>query len=161
MWPPLRTLPRREGGPGSGQAEPPAAPAPRGLRAGSAGPARALPVSARGALGPRGGERAPAVLQDVPGLFRAPLDSVPLRVCGGGSGSGGTGGASVQGSGEVRVRLLPPCGGARPRSRRPALTPDCPPQAWQNLWVTEQHFNFLSEIPPTFRILFLHHSRDR
>ncbi|XP_022424099.2 cilia- and flagella-associated protein 46 [Delphinapterus leucas] len=34
-------------------------------------------------------------------------------------------------------------------------------KAWQNLWVTEQHFNFLSEIPPTFRILFLHHSRDR
>ncbi|XP_007452074.1 PREDICTED: tetratricopeptide repeat protein 40 [Lipotes vexillifer] len=34
-------------------------------------------------------------------------------------------------------------------------------KAWQNLRVTEQHFNFLSEIPPTFRILFLHHSRDR
>nr|XP_030688013.1 cilia- and flagella-associated protein 46 [Globicephala melas] len=34
-------------------------------------------------------------------------------------------------------------------------------KAWQNLWVTEQHLNFLSEIPPTFRILFLHHSRDR
>eukprot|EP00070_Physeter_catodon_P030862 XP_028337756.1 cilia- and flagella-associated protein 46 [Physeter catodon] len=34
-------------------------------------------------------------------------------------------------------------------------------KAWQNLRVTEQHFNFLSEIPPTLRILFLHHSRDR
>ncbi|XP_036685221.1 cilia- and flagella-associated protein 46 isoform X2 [Balaenoptera musculus] len=34
-------------------------------------------------------------------------------------------------------------------------------KAWQNLRVTEEHFNFLSEIPPTFRILFLHHSRDR
>ncbi|XP_057591801.1 cilia- and flagella-associated protein 46 [Hippopotamus amphibius kiboko] len=34
-------------------------------------------------------------------------------------------------------------------------------KAWQNLRVTEQHFNLLSEIPPSFRILFLHHSRDR
>nr|XP_058910979.1 cilia- and flagella-associated protein 46 [Kogia breviceps] len=34
-------------------------------------------------------------------------------------------------------------------------------KAWQNLRVTEEHFNFLSEIPATFRILFLHHSRDR
>ncbi|KAB1271379.1 Cilia- and flagella-associated protein 46 [Camelus dromedarius] len=33
--------------------------------------------------------------------------------------------------------------------------------AWQNLRVTEQHFNHLNEVPPTFRILFLHHSRDR
>ncbi|KAM8780319.1 LOW QUALITY PROTEIN: cilia- and flagella-associated protein 46 [Rhynchonycteris naso] len=34
-------------------------------------------------------------------------------------------------------------------------------KAWQNLLVTEQHFNLLNEIPPTFRILFLHHSPDR
>lgn len=34
-------------------------------------------------------------------------------------------------------------------------------QAWQNLQVTKQHFNLLNEIPPTFRILFLHHSPDR
>ncbi|XP_055280347.1 cilia- and flagella-associated protein 46 isoform X2 [Moschus berezovskii] len=34
-------------------------------------------------------------------------------------------------------------------------------QAWQNLWVTEQHFNLLNDIPPTIRIIFLHHSRDR
>ncbi|XP_008581370.1 PREDICTED: tetratricopeptide repeat protein 40, partial [Galeopterus variegatus] len=34
-------------------------------------------------------------------------------------------------------------------------------KAWQNLCVTEQHFDLLSEIPPTFRLLFLHHSRDR
>nr|XP_031529914.1 cilia- and flagella-associated protein 46 [Vicugna pacos] len=34
-------------------------------------------------------------------------------------------------------------------------------KAWQNLRVTEQHFNHLNEVPPTFRILFLHHSRDR
>uniref|UniRef100_H0WN93 Uncharacterized protein n=1 Tax=Otolemur garnettii TaxID=30611 RepID=H0WN93_OTOGA len=34
-------------------------------------------------------------------------------------------------------------------------------KAWQNLCVTEQHFNLLNEIPPMFRILFLHHSRDR
>ncbi|XP_053062995.1 cilia- and flagella-associated protein 46 isoform X3 [Acinonyx jubatus] len=34
-------------------------------------------------------------------------------------------------------------------------------KAWQNLWVTEQHFNHLKEMPPTFRILFLQHGRDR
>ncbi|XP_058527647.1 cilia- and flagella-associated protein 46 [Ochotona princeps] len=34
-------------------------------------------------------------------------------------------------------------------------------KAWQNLCVTEQHFGLLSEIPSTFRLLFLHHSRDR
>uniref|UniRef100_A0A8D0Q223 Cilia and flagella associated protein 46 n=1 Tax=Sus scrofa TaxID=9823 RepID=A0A8D0Q223_PIG len=34
-------------------------------------------------------------------------------------------------------------------------------KAWQNLRVTEQHFNLLNEIPPAFRILFLHHSGDR
>ncbi|XP_054441049.1 cilia- and flagella-associated protein 46 [Pteronotus mesoamericanus] len=34
-------------------------------------------------------------------------------------------------------------------------------KAWQNLQVTEQHFNLLSEVPPTFRVLFLHHSPDR
>ncbi|KAL0616897.1 Cilia- and flagella-associated protein 46 [Plecturocebus cupreus] len=34
-------------------------------------------------------------------------------------------------------------------------------KAWQNLCVTEQHFNLLNEIPPTFRILFLHLSPDR
>ncbi|XP_007935070.1 cilia- and flagella-associated protein 46 [Orycteropus afer afer] len=34
-------------------------------------------------------------------------------------------------------------------------------KAWQNLWVTEQHFNLLNEIPPSFRLIFLHHSRDR
>ncbi|XP_012516129.1 PREDICTED: cilia- and flagella-associated protein 46 [Propithecus coquereli] len=34
-------------------------------------------------------------------------------------------------------------------------------KAWQNLRVTEQHFTFLSEMPPTFRILVLHLSRDR
>ncbi|XP_036907145.1 cilia- and flagella-associated protein 46 [Sturnira hondurensis] len=34
-------------------------------------------------------------------------------------------------------------------------------KAWQNLQVTEQHFNLLSELPPAFRILFLHHSPDR
>lgn len=34
-------------------------------------------------------------------------------------------------------------------------------QAWQNLQVTKQHFNLLNEIPPTFRIIFLHHSPDR
>ncbi|XP_052617131.1 cilia- and flagella-associated protein 46 isoform X5 [Peromyscus californicus insignis] len=34
-------------------------------------------------------------------------------------------------------------------------------RAWQNLCVTEQHFTFLNEIPPMFRILFLQHSRDR
>ncbi|XP_074194762.1 LOW QUALITY PROTEIN: cilia- and flagella-associated protein 46 [Rhinolophus sinicus] len=34
-------------------------------------------------------------------------------------------------------------------------------KAWQNLQVTKQHFNLLNEIPPTFRILFLHHSPDR
>ncbi|XP_004375045.1 cilia- and flagella-associated protein 46 [Trichechus manatus latirostris] len=34
-------------------------------------------------------------------------------------------------------------------------------KAWQNLQVTEQHFNLLSEVPPMFRVLFLHHSRDR
>ncbi|ELK36789.1 hypothetical protein MDA_GLEAN10021259 [Myotis davidii] len=34
-------------------------------------------------------------------------------------------------------------------------------KAWQNLSVTEQHFNHLNEIPPTFRILSLHHSPDR
>ncbi|XP_027384270.1 cilia- and flagella-associated protein 46 isoform X1 [Bos indicus x Bos taurus] len=33
-------------------------------------------------------------------------------------------------------------------------------KAWQNLWVTEQHFNLLNDIPPTMRIVFLHHSRD-
>ncbi|XP_023492381.2 cilia- and flagella-associated protein 46 isoform X4 [Equus caballus] len=33
-------------------------------------------------------------------------------------------------------------------------------KAWQNLCVTEQHFNLLNEIPPTFRILLLHHSQD-
>nr|XP_058154071.1 cilia- and flagella-associated protein 46 isoform X2 [Dasypus novemcinctus] len=33
-------------------------------------------------------------------------------------------------------------------------------KAWQNLCVTEQHFSFLSDIPP-FRLLFLHHSPDR
>ncbi|KAM5241604.1 cilia- and flagella-associated protein 46 isoform 3-T3 [Hipposideros larvatus] len=34
-------------------------------------------------------------------------------------------------------------------------------KAWQNLRVTEQHFNLLNEIPPTFRVLFLQHSPDR
>nr|XP_023417215.1 cilia- and flagella-associated protein 46 isoform X2 [Cavia porcellus] len=34
-------------------------------------------------------------------------------------------------------------------------------KAWQNLCVTEQHFNILNEIPPTFRVIFLHYSRDR
>ncbi|XP_073096194.1 cilia- and flagella-associated protein 46 isoform X2 [Manis javanica] len=34
-------------------------------------------------------------------------------------------------------------------------------KAWQNLGVTDQHLNLLNEIPPTFRILFLHHSQDR
>uniref|UniRef100_I3N1T0 Cilia and flagella associated protein 46 n=1 Tax=Ictidomys tridecemlineatus TaxID=43179 RepID=I3N1T0_ICTTR len=34
-------------------------------------------------------------------------------------------------------------------------------KAWQNLCVTEQHFNLLHEIPPTYRVLFLHHSQDR
>ncbi|KAF6317002.1 cilia and flagella associated protein 46 [Rhinolophus ferrumequinum] len=34
-------------------------------------------------------------------------------------------------------------------------------KAWQNLQVTKQHFNLLNEIPPTFRIIFLHHSPDR
>ncbi|XP_013358484.1 PREDICTED: cilia- and flagella-associated protein 46 isoform X2 [Chinchilla lanigera] len=34
-------------------------------------------------------------------------------------------------------------------------------KAWQNLCITEQHFNILNEIPPTFRIIFLHYSRDR
>ncbi|KAM9197443.1 cilia- and flagella-associated protein 46 [Dugong dugon] len=34
-------------------------------------------------------------------------------------------------------------------------------KAWQNLQVTEQHFNLLNEVPPMFRVLFLHHSRDR
>ncbi|XP_070288236.1 cilia- and flagella-associated protein 46 isoform X2 [Myotis yumanensis] len=34
-------------------------------------------------------------------------------------------------------------------------------KAWQNLSVTEQHFNHLNEIPPTFRILSLHHSPGR
>ncbi|XP_030895776.1 cilia- and flagella-associated protein 46-like isoform X2 [Leptonychotes weddellii] len=34
-------------------------------------------------------------------------------------------------------------------------------KAWQNLRVTEQHFNLLNEIPPTFRILILQHSPDR
>ncbi|XP_021108879.1 cilia- and flagella-associated protein 46 isoform X3 [Heterocephalus glaber] len=34
-------------------------------------------------------------------------------------------------------------------------------KAWQNLCVTEQHFNILNEIPPTFRVIFLHYSPDR
>ncbi|KAM5324144.1 cilia- and flagella-associated protein 46 isoform 3-T3 [Glossophaga mutica] len=34
-------------------------------------------------------------------------------------------------------------------------------KAWQNLQVTEQHFSLLNEVPPAFRILFLHHSPDR
>ncbi|XP_019062592.1 cilia- and flagella-associated protein 46 isoform X2 [Fukomys damarensis] len=34
-------------------------------------------------------------------------------------------------------------------------------KAWQNLCVSEQHFNILNEIPPTFRVIFLHYSRDR
>ncbi|ELW67298.1 hypothetical protein TREES_T100016876 [Tupaia chinensis] len=34
-------------------------------------------------------------------------------------------------------------------------------KAWQNLCVTEQHFNLWNDIPSMFRILFLHHSRDR
>uniref|UniRef100_G1LVL0 Cilia- and flagella-associated protein 46 n=2 Tax=Ailuropoda melanoleuca TaxID=9646 RepID=G1LVL0_AILME len=34
-------------------------------------------------------------------------------------------------------------------------------KAWQNLRVTEQHFNLLNEIPPTFRVLILQLSRDR
>ncbi|XP_078202956.1 cilia- and flagella-associated protein 46 isoform X23 [Callithrix jacchus] len=33
-------------------------------------------------------------------------------------------------------------------------------KAWQNLCVTEQHFNLLNEMPPTFRIFFLHLSPD-
>uniref|UniRef100_G1QN87 Cilia and flagella associated protein 46 n=1 Tax=Nomascus leucogenys TaxID=61853 RepID=G1QN87_NOMLE len=33
-------------------------------------------------------------------------------------------------------------------------------KAWQNLCVTEQHFNLLNEMPPTFCILFLHLSGD-
>nr|XP_039321178.1 cilia- and flagella-associated protein 46 isoform X3 [Saimiri boliviensis boliviensis] len=33
-------------------------------------------------------------------------------------------------------------------------------KAWQNLCVTEQHFNLLNEIPPTFRLLFLQLSPD-
>ncbi|XP_045438178.1 cilia- and flagella-associated protein 46 [Pipistrellus kuhlii] len=34
-------------------------------------------------------------------------------------------------------------------------------KAWQNLSVTEQHFNHLNEIPSTFRVVSLHHSPDR
>ncbi|KAF6107967.1 cilia and flagella associated protein 46 [Phyllostomus discolor] len=34
-------------------------------------------------------------------------------------------------------------------------------KAWQNLQVTEQHFTLFSEVPPAFRVLFLHHSPDR
>ncbi|XP_035317165.1 cilia- and flagella-associated protein 46 isoform X1 [Cricetulus griseus] len=34
-------------------------------------------------------------------------------------------------------------------------------RAWQGLCVTDQHFTFLNEIPPMFRIVFLQHSRDR
>ncbi|XP_021083734.1 cilia- and flagella-associated protein 46 isoform X2 [Mesocricetus auratus] len=34
-------------------------------------------------------------------------------------------------------------------------------RAWQGLCVTDQHFTFLNEIPPMFRILFLQHSQDR
>ncbi|XP_075389603.1 cilia- and flagella-associated protein 46 [Tenrec ecaudatus] len=34
-------------------------------------------------------------------------------------------------------------------------------KAWQNLGVTEQHFTLLSEVPPMFRVLFLHYSQDR
>ncbi|XP_070326623.1 cilia- and flagella-associated protein 46 isoform X5 [Odocoileus virginianus] len=33
-------------------------------------------------------------------------------------------------------------------------------KAWQNLRVTEEHFNLLNDIPPTVRVIFLHHSRD-
>lgn len=44
---------------------------------------------------------------------------------------------------------------------RPAPIAPFVTQAWQNLQVTEQHFNLLGEVPPTFRILFLHHSPDR
>ncbi|XP_037661046.1 cilia- and flagella-associated protein 46 [Choloepus didactylus] len=33
-------------------------------------------------------------------------------------------------------------------------------KAWRNLCVTEQHFSLLHELPP-FRVIFLHHSRDR
>lgn len=91
--------------------------------------------------------------------------------------------------GGFRVRPLPPCGGrescrgrapARPRGTWPEaphkasqtsqrlacivhgpLIPVYHTQAWQNLRVTEQHFNLLNEIPPTFRILILQHSPDR
>uniref|UniRef100_A0A8C6QI67 Cilia and flagella associated protein 46 n=1 Tax=Nannospalax galili TaxID=1026970 RepID=A0A8C6QI67_NANGA len=34
-------------------------------------------------------------------------------------------------------------------------------KAWQSLSITDQHFNFLNEIPPMFRVLFLQHSKDR
>ncbi|KAK7804543.1 hypothetical protein U0070_002600 [Myodes glareolus] len=36
-----------------------------------------------------------------------------------------------------------------------------PSWAWQSLCVTDQHFTFMNEIPPMFRILFLQHSPDR
>ncbi|XP_048193494.1 cilia- and flagella-associated protein 46-like [Perognathus longimembris pacificus] len=34
-------------------------------------------------------------------------------------------------------------------------------KAWQSLCVTEQHFNFLGELPPTIQAIFLCHSQDR
>nr|XP_021493514.1 cilia- and flagella-associated protein 46 [Meriones unguiculatus] len=34
-------------------------------------------------------------------------------------------------------------------------------KAWQSLYVTDQHFTFLNELPHIFRYLFLHHSQDR
>uniref|UniRef100_A0A2I3S9N7 Cilia and flagella associated protein 46 n=1 Tax=Pan troglodytes TaxID=9598 RepID=A0A2I3S9N7_PANTR len=46
--------------------------------------------------------------------------------------------------------------GARVEQRLAAVS-----KAWQNLCVTEQHFNLLNEMPPTFWILFLHLSGDR
>ncbi|XP_012590268.1 PREDICTED: cilia- and flagella-associated protein 46 [Condylura cristata] len=33
-------------------------------------------------------------------------------------------------------------------------------KAWQSLAVTEQHLNFLSDLPLSFRVLFLHHAPD-
>lgn len=84
------------------------------------------------------------------------------------------------------MRLLPPCGGGescrgpQPCTKPPGgaspqkrgawpVTPHnyvCPwvpvvTQAWQNLRVTEQHFNLLNEVPPSLRILLVHLSADR
>ncbi|XP_027696309.1 cilia- and flagella-associated protein 46 [Vombatus ursinus] len=34
-------------------------------------------------------------------------------------------------------------------------------KAWQNLCVSEQHFNILNDLPPSYRIIILQHSADR